>query len=57
MEHNPIKKLNGRKTKAVLHKPFENIVEILEDVKKFNDNLHRCCLVSYGFILRLHKEV
>ena len=57
MERNPIKELNSRKTKAMLHKPFENIVEVLEDIKKFNVNLYRCCLITYGCLLQPHREV
>ena len=41
----------------MLHKPFENIADILNDVKKFNVNLYRCCLLTYGCLLQPHREV
>ena len=57
LESNPMKDISSRKAKAVLHKPFDNIVEILEDIKSFNKNLHLCCLLTYGCLLRPHREV
>jgi integrase len=54
---NPMKDISSRKAKAVLHKPFENIEIILEDIKSFNKNLHLCCLLTYGCLLRPHREV
>ena len=42
MSINPMKDISSRKAKAVLHKPFYNIEEILEDIKSFNKNLHLC---------------
>jgi integrase len=57
MSGNPMKDISSRKAKAVLHKPFDNIGEILEDIKSFNKNLHLCCLLTYGCLLRPHREV
>jgi integrase len=57
MNHNPMKGIKAKKTKAKLHKPFNNIRKILEDVEKFNSNLYLCCLLTYGCLLRPHREV
>ena len=57
MEDNQIQKIKSKKAKAVLHKPFDDIVIVLEDIKSFNKHLHLCCLLTYGCLLRPHREV
>ena len=41
----------------MLHKPIENVGSVLELVKSFNKNLYICCLLTYGCLLRPHKEI
>ena len=50
-------KLKARKQEEVLHKPIENVGSMLELVKSFNTNLYICCLLTYGCLLRPHKEI
>ena len=50
-------KLKARKQEEVLHKPIENVGSVLELVKSFNKNLYICCLLTYGCLLRPHKEI
>ena len=57
MSHNPMKDIKARKAKATLHKPFIDVPLILEDIKRFNHNLYLCCLITYGCLLRPHREV
>ncbi len=57
MDSNPMEGIKSKKTKAKLHKPYLNIKEILEDIKLFNDNLYICCLITYGCLLRPHREI
>ena len=57
MESNPMAEIKSKKSKAVLHKPFDDIATILEDIKAFNKNLYLCCLLTYGCLLRPHREV
>ena len=57
MDSNPMERIKSKKTKAKLHKPYLNIKEILEDIKLFNDNLYICCLITYGCLLRPHREI
>jgi len=57
MKSDPMAKIKSKKTKAKLHKPFKNITELLDEVKEFNANLHLCCLLTYGCLLRPHREV
>ena len=46
--HKPLSKLN---------KPIENISALLEEVKKYNNKLYLCCLLTYGCLLRPHREI
>ena len=57
MKHNPMQDIKSRKSKAKLHKPFTNVVQILEEIKVYNHNLYLCCLITYGCLLRPHREV
>ena len=57
MESNPMKSIKSKKTKAILHKPFDNIGNTLIEIKSFNKNLHLCCLMTYGCLLRPHREI
>ena len=50
-------KLKARKQEEVLHKPIENVSSVLELVKSYNKNLYICCLLTYGSLLRPHKEI
>ena len=57
LEGNPMTEIKSKKSKAVLHKPFDDIATILEDIKAFNKHIHLCCLLTYGCLLRPHREV
>ena len=57
MKDNPMTEIKSKKAKAVLHKPFDDVATILEDIKAFNKHLHLCCLLTYGCLLRPHREV
>jgi integrase len=46
-----------KRAKARLHKSYQNITEILEDIKAFDHNLYLCCLFTYGCLLRPHREI
>lgn len=50
-------KLKARKQEEALHKPIDDIASMLELVKSFNYNLYVCCLLTYGCLLRPHKEI
>ena len=50
----PIPKL---RQKEVLHKPIHDISILLEEIKSYNENLYLCCLLTYGCLLRPHREV
>jgi len=57
MEKNPLLNIKSRKAKAILNKPFKNIVETLDEIKVYNSNLYLCCLMTYGCLLRPHREI
>ena len=57
MSHNPMESIKSRKSNAKLHKPFKNISEVLDEVQSYNKNLYLCCLLTYGCLLRPHREI
>ena len=57
LKSNPLKVLKAKKIKAKLHKPFDNLTEVLDEIQSFNHNLYLCCLLTYGCLLRPHKEI
>ena len=57
LENNPTKGFKRKKAKANLNKPFEDISAILNEIKDFNHNLYLCCIMTYGCLLRPHREV
>ena len=57
-EHpNPCKGIKPKKTKQSLHKPFEDVSAVLKDIRSYNENLFLCCLLTYGCLLRPHREI
>ena len=57
MGANPMTEVKSKKAKSILHKPFDDISTILENIKPFNKHLHLCCLLTYGCLLRPHREI
>ena len=52
-----VKAVKLKKPSSTMHKPFANIKEVLKDLKDFNTNLHLCCIITYGCLLRPHREI
>ena len=57
MEKNPLLNIKSRKAKAKLNKPFNDIPAILNEIRLYNKTLHLCCLMTYGCLLRPHREI
>jgi integrase len=49
--------LRPRKQVEFLHKPIDNLPEVLAELQAFNYNLYLCCLLTYGCLLRPHREI
>ena len=49
--------LKPRKQAETLHKPIEDIKSLLEEIKQYNFNLFLCCSLTYGCLLRPHREI
>ena len=56
-DKNPMEGIKPRKDKAKLHKPIDNIRELLNEIKVYNENLFLCCLLTYACLLRPHREI
>jgi len=50
-------KLKSKRQTETLHKPIENVKELLETIKKFNYDLYLCCVLTYCCLLRPHQEI
>jgi integrase len=57
MKSNPMKGIKSKRSKANLHKYYCNLNPILDELKSFNSNLYLCCLMTYGCLLRPHREI
>jgi integrase len=45
------------RTSEKLHRPFKDVRAILNEIEAFNPRLHLCCLLTYGCLLRPHREI
>lgn len=54
---NPFRQIKLVKQEEVLHKPIKDIKLVFEELRIFNTNLHLCCLLAYGCLLRPHREI
>ena len=54
---NLVQSVKLKKPTSTLHKPFDNINEILDAIKTHNKQLYLCCLMTYGCLLRPHREI
>ena len=57
MQSNPMANIKSKRAEAKLHKPITNLKEILRDLRLFNNNLQLCALLTYGCLLRPHREI
>ena len=56
-EKDPLKGIGARRAKAKLNKPYSNTPALLKEIRSYNENLYLCCLLTYGCLLRPHREV
>ena len=54
---NLVKEVKLKKPISTLHKPFDDIKAILIQIQEYNCHLHVCCLLTYGCLLRPHREI
>jgi len=57
MTSDPMQGIKSKKTKEKMHKPFGNFLEVLDDIRRFDSNLYLCSLMTYGCLLRPHREI
>ena len=57
LKENPAKDIKRKRQEAKLHKPFQDILLVLNDIKDFHSHLYLCCLLTYGCLLRPHREI
>lgn len=56
---NLVKETKTARAKATLHTPYtdKQLKTILQFLEENNPNLHLCCLLTYGCLLRPHQEI
>jgi integrase len=54
---NLVQSVRLKKPTSTLHKPFDNVNEVLDAVRDYNHQLYLCCLMTYGCLLRPHREI
>ena len=54
---NPMQGIKSKRTKAKMHKCYNELKPILDEIKTYNSNLYLCCLLTYGCLLRPHREI
>ena len=52
-----VKQVKLKKPSSSLHKPFNDASIVLDEIKSFNKMLHLCCLITFGCLLRPHREI
>jgi integrase len=57
LKRNPIKDVRNKREKIKLHTPIKDISLLTDEIKEFNFNLYLCCLMTYGCLLRPHREI
>ena len=57
MESNPVNSISRKREKAKLNKPINDVPALLKEIRSYNENLYLCCLLTYGCLLRPHREV
>lgn len=40
-----------------MNKPIGDVPALLKEIRSYNENLYLCCLLTYGCLLRPHREV
>ena len=49
--------LKAEDKQKTLHKPIENVKELLNKIKMFSEDLYLCCVLTYCCLLRPHQEI
>ncbi len=57
MSNNPVNSIRRKREKAKLNKPIGDVPALLAEIRSFNENLYLCCMLTYGCLLRPHREV
>ncbi len=54
---NLIRDIKLKKPTSSMHKAIVNVELVFKEIELFNDKLHLCCLMTYGCLLRPHREI
>ena len=54
---NPVGQIKRIKIQQSMHKPFADVQAVFNELEAFNEKLFLCCLLTYGCLLRPHREI
>lgn len=54
---NPLGQIKRIKIQQSMHKPFADVQAVLNELEAYNEKLFLCCLLTYGCLLRPHREI
>ena len=57
LKENPINSNKKMRVKATLNKTFKDTAKILNEIKDYNHSLYLYCLMTFGCLLRPHREI
>ena len=53
----PMEGFRNKRARAKLNKPINDVPALLKEIRLYSENLYICCLLTYGCLLRPHREV
>lgn len=53
----PMEGFRNKRAKAKLNKPIDDVSLLFKEIRLYNEKLYLCCLLTYGCLLRPHREV
>ena len=57
LSKNLYRRIPKKSQKEKLHKPLLKLESLFNEISDYNENLYLCCLLTYGCLLRPHREV
>ena len=57
MSSNPMQGIKSKRTNAQMHKCYNELKPVLDEIKTYNFSLQLCCLMTYDCLLRPHREI
>ena len=57
MTSDPMQGIKSKRTNSQIHRCYKKLSKTLDEIKSFNEKLYLCCLMTFGCLLRPHREI